>query len=198
VDGHDRVDGSGLGRGRHEISGGTGIAPFYQLLDYLLLHPRIDPPPKTRFTLLHGSLTPSELPPPSILGPLADLQRRHPERFSLQLFVDALPSGPPAYQVGRDSLPLSVRRIQPDDLANAVKPPTSTSFTPRRTIFSYLFPLPPEPPRRAPDKKVLFLVCGPEPMVEAFAGPRARDLTEGEIGGMLGEMGYGKGEVRKL
>lgn len=35
-------------------------------------------------------------------------------------------------------------------------------------------------------------------MVNAIAGPRARDLSQGPIGGILGELGYGKGEVVKL
>lgn len=35
-------------------------------------------------------------------------------------------------------------------------------------------------------------------MVNAVAGPRARDLSQGPVGGMLGRLGYGNDEVIKL
>lgn len=69
-------------------------------------------------------------------------------------------------------------------------------------------------------KKVMFLVCGPDPyvthalvfgrdangtisfphdrMVAAIAGPYGRNFSQGEVGGALGEMGYGGDSVWKL
>ncbi|KAM0793535.1 hypothetical protein ACM66B_000973 [Microbotryomycetes sp. NB124-2] len=44
----------------------------------------------------------------------------------------------------------------------------------------------------------IVVVCGPEPMVEAVAGPRARDLSQGPVGGMLLQLGYTNDEVVKL
>ncbi|KZT53682.1 hypothetical protein CALCODRAFT_500829 [Calocera cornea HHB12733] len=202
------------------ISGGTGIAPFYQLLHHLFLRsrspsPSQPPPPSTRprFTLLHGSLSPSELPPSEILGPLVELQRREPDRFRLRLFVDRLMDGAGAMGAGQEAevevagqrLPLTVGRIRREDLVDAVRPSHSPPPPPSpswRGLLSSFFPAssraPPAQGEKGKGKKVLFLVCGPEPMVEAYAGPRARDLSEGEVGGVLGGMGYGRGEVRKL
>lgn len=35
-------------------------------------------------------------------------------------------------------------------------------------------------------------------MINAIAGPRARNLTEGPVGGALGELGFTSADVRKL
>ncbi|KZP00343.1 hypothetical protein CALVIDRAFT_270891 [Calocera viscosa TUFC12733] len=181
------------------LSGGTGIAPFHQLLHHLFLSSPV-PPQKTRFTLLHGSRSPSELPPPEILGPLAALQQRWPERFRMRLFVDELAGGPAVHSVGDERLLLNERRIQLDDLLRAVDPPPPPRFRFLGRVMALLPPfMSPRQEEKPKRNKVLWLVSGPEEMVEAYAGPRARDLSEGEVGGVLGSMGTGKGwEVRKL
>ena len=43
---------------------------------------------KTRFSLIHSSRTPEELPPEQILEPLVAYAKKHPDRFKLRLFVD--------------------------------------------------------------------------------------------------------------
>ena len=64
-------------------------------------------------------------------------------------------------------------------------------------------------------RKVLFLVCGPDPlvffvddrpwadagiprMISAVAGPRGRNYSQGSVGGVLGQLGFGSDQVRKL
>ncbi|SCZ87356.1 BZ3500_MvSof-1268-A1-R1_Chr2-2g04822 [Microbotryum saponariae] len=44
----------------------------------------------------------------------------------------------------------------------------------------------------------LVVVCGPESMITDLAGPRARDLSPGPIGGVLGKLGYTSSQVLKL
>ncbi|KAG0142529.1 hypothetical protein CROQUDRAFT_97409 [Cronartium quercuum f. sp. fusiforme G11] len=45
----------------------------------------------------------------------------------------------------------------------------------------------------------IILVCGPEGMIRAVSGPKAADLSsQGELGGMLKELGYTKDQVYKL
>ncbi|KDE05694.1 hypothetical protein MVLG_03928 [Microbotryum lychnidis-dioicae p1A1 Lamole] len=44
----------------------------------------------------------------------------------------------------------------------------------------------------------LVVVCGPESMITELAGPRARDLSPGPIGGVLGKLGYTSNQVLKL
>ncbi|KAK4055153.1 hypothetical protein OIV83_000433 [Microbotryomycetes sp. JL201] len=51
---------------------------------------------------------------------------------------------------------------------------------------------------RQVDSRRAVVVCGPEPMVEAVAGPRARDLSQGPVGGMLRQLGYSDDQVVKL
>lgn len=45
---------------------------------------------------------------------------------------------------------------------------------------------------------VMVLVCGRPPMTAAVAGPKTKDFKQGEVGGMLKELGYGEGQVWKF
>ncbi|KAF8525365.1 hypothetical protein JB92DRAFT_3109095 [Gautieria morchelliformis] len=56
------------------------------------------------------------------------------------------------------------------------------------------------PTRRADvaRRKILFLVCGPEPMISAIAGPRVQAAHGAVVGGVLGEMGAEPHQVCKL
>ena len=42
------------------------------------------------------------------------------------------------------------------------------------------------------------LVCGPPPMMEAVCGKKGPKNTQGELGGMLKEMGYSAEDVHKF
>ncbi|KAJ7179378.1 hypothetical protein C8R46DRAFT_1073579 [Mycena filopes] len=158
------------------ISGGTGITPFYQLLHSSLAKAR-----STRFTLLHSSATPSELPPPAILGPLRAYAKENPEKFALHLFV-----GKTEGESSADLPPFQVGRIN--------KPVIQRSLGLDRTWWQNLFS---KTSVKAP-RKTLFLVCGPEPMVAAIAGPYGRNFSQGDVGGVLAELGYTSSEVHKL
>ncbi|KAJ7068031.1 hypothetical protein C8F01DRAFT_1116619 [Mycena amicta] len=153
------------------ISGGTGITPFFQLLHSTFSN---DMHSKTRFTLLHSSRTPSELPPPSMLNPLQDYSKTHSEKFSLHLFVDGTDGNnlPPSLRVGR----IDKKSIQ-------------------RCLGLTGWPW---ANKSASSRKTMFLVCGPEPMINALAGPYGRNFSQGEVGGVLKELGYTSREVRKL
>lgn len=52
--------------------------------------------------------------------------------------------------------------------------------------------MPPAAPR------TLIMVCGPMGMVGAVAGPKAKDFTQGEVGGFLKELGYSSVHVWKV
>jgi cytochrome-b5 reductase len=41
-------------------------------------------------------------------------------------------------------------------------------------------------------------VCGPPPMVAAISGPKAKDYTQGEVGGLLKKLGYTEKDVFKF
>jgi cytochrome-b5 reductase len=135
-----------------QISGGTGITPFYQLL-HSLISSQNKSSKNTRFTLLHSSRTPADLPPPNILDTLSTFASQHPAKFRLHLFVDSVDgsssqSFKPELQVGLIGKPAIERSL---GLQN-------TSHRPWwNKIFSK-----PEVARPLPNK-ILFLVCGPEP-----------------------------------
>ncbi|CAG8610897.1 17078_t:CDS:2 [Acaulospora morrowiae] len=49
-----------------------------------------------------------------------------------------------------------------------------------------------------PQQDVLLLVCGPDEMVKHVSGEKARDLSQGPIGGLLGNIGYTQDQVFKF
>jgi len=166
-----------------QISGGTGITPFYQLIHGVFSQPRDDvPAPRTRFTLLHSSPRPSDLPPGAILDTLRDYAQRHPDSFTLELFVDTAEPKVDGLSVGR----IGRKAVQ-----NALVPRShKNSWWERLREGS--------PNINLKERRTLFLVCGPEPMIAAIAGARGRNLTQGEVGGVLGSLGAESTQVFKL
>ncbi|KAK0206317.1 ferredoxin reductase-like protein [Desarmillaria ectypa] len=159
------------------ISGGTGITPFYQLLHSTFQNA----PSKTRFTLLHSSRSPSELPPPEILVPLIDHSRTNPEHFQVKLFVDEMEKESPLGVMPK------LGRINRQAIEDCLGYKTSW----RHNLFR-------KQSQRRPSSKVLFLVCGPEPMISVIAGPYGRNYSQGPVLGILGGLGFTSSQVRKL
>ncbi|KAJ7228917.1 hypothetical protein GGX14DRAFT_509784 [Mycena pura] len=157
------------------ISGGTGITPFCQLIHSAFSMGV----PKPRFTLMHSSRIRSELPPPAILEPLHEYATNHPEKFALHLFVDKIDNGRSASLQS-----LQVGRIN----KSAIQRCLGLNTTWRKRIFT----------ESSTPRKILFLVCGPEPMISAIAGPYGRNFSQGEVDGVLRELGYTSKQVRKL
>lgn len=135
-----------------KISGGTGITPFYQLLYSKLLKDPAGVRTKTRFTLLHASHRPSQLPPPAILDPLLSESKVHPDRLSLSLFVDSA-EGPAHPSVAASDL--QVGRINEGAIKRAINSRSGRSWL--GSLFGKS--------DSQEERKVLFLVCGPEPCV---------------------------------
>jgi len=50
----------------------------------------------------------------------------------------------------------------------------------------------------APKGKVLVMVCGRKEMTEAIAGAKNKDFTQGEVGGILKQLGYSSDQVWKV
>lgn len=42
------------------------------------------------------------------------------------------------------------------------------------------------------------MVCGPPPMYAAISGAKAKDYTQGEVGGLLKDMNYTSSDVFKF
>ena len=135
-----------------EISGGTGITPFVQLFHNIISQPTESP--NTRFTLIHSSRVPAELPPSGVLEPLTAFAAENPEKFKIHIFVDA--------QDGSNSpVPISyinTGRITDLTLERSLRPDHVPGSWWRRKKHRNVSE--DERPRRT-----LFLVCGPEPWV---------------------------------
>ncbi|KDQ64656.1 hypothetical protein JAAARDRAFT_187966 [Jaapia argillacea MUCL 33604] len=171
------------------ISGGTGITPMYQLIHHLLINQKSTPSTSTpRITLLHSSRTPVELPPPEILQPLKSLAAAQPERFKFHLFVDS-----PGNLSSPASHNLQVSRIGTSAVQKALGLSQGSSWFKRKSSAEAT-----KIDREKLGKRVLFLVSGPDRTVAAIAGPMGRNLSQGDVGGILGEMGFTSQDVWKL
>ncbi|KAK2466478.1 hypothetical protein APHAL10511_002120 [Amanita phalloides] len=168
------------------ISGGTGITPFYQFLHSIFAYPSKDKR-LTRYTLLHGSRTPADLPPPAILDPLTQFASERPDIFKMHFFVDSMSTGS-THAVAYPSS-LEVGRIGRAAIERGLGPSSDN-----RSWWSSLW----KKREETLQKRILFLVCGPEPMINAISGPYGRNFSQGSVGGILGEMGYTSREVWKL
>ncbi|KAJ6627565.1 hypothetical protein B0H10DRAFT_1995279 [Mycena sp. CBHHK59/15] len=147
-----------------------GIDEHGQMLFWVKKYPKGES--KTRFSLLHSSPTLADLPPSEILGPLQAYSAANPEKFRFHLFVDT--------REGEYLL------IKP-----AIQQALGLNTPWWRTIFSR----PPVVSSAAP-RKILFLTNAR--MTNAIAGPYGRNFSQGQVCGVLGEMGYTSKEVRKL
>lgn len=132
-----------------QISGGTGITPFYQLFSSAINRGNLVSP-QTRFTLLHSSRVPSELPPHDLLQNLAFSANAQSNRIKVHYFVDSF-DGPPNSSVPNEDLQLG--RINRRAIDRVLGFESSASWW-QRLLKSN------DTSRR--DRKVLFLVCGPE------------------------------------
>ena len=190
-----------------QISGGTGVTPFYQLFHNVIS--RLPETSKTRFTLLHSNKTNDELPPPAILGPMVSYERENPSRFQLRLFVD---SSSPSLD-GVASQKAEVGRIGKQDIVKSLQHDDASGSSWWNSVFGG---------KKNVDlgrRSILFLVCGPEPyvclpinsiplfntrfifrcrMISAIAGPYGRNLSQGQVGGALAELGCNSDQVYKL
>ncbi|KAF8204907.1 hypothetical protein BJ912DRAFT_939688 [Pholiota molesta] len=159
------------------ISGGTGITPFVQLFNNVIS--KSPSTSFTRFTLLHSSRNPAELPPPTILEPMIAFASRNPDKFKLHIFVDELDSSEAPVPIEK----INVGRITESSLKRCLhkseEQPKSCKSSPKEEV----------------KPRTMFLVCGPEPR---YCGPFGRNLSQGAVAGILGNMGYRSNEVYKL
>ncbi|KAI0068830.1 hypothetical protein BV25DRAFT_1817743 [Artomyces pyxidatus] len=139
-----------------KISGGTGFSPFYQLLHRELLQDSARSR-STRFTLLHGSPSSAELPPPAYLQPLLKMAEEHPERLRIGLYVESQTTSPSTYHR------LQTGRIDKAAIERALGLSSSSTHAWWRRLFRLDVQKPED--RDFLRKNVLVLVCGPEPYV---------------------------------
>lgn len=133
-----------------EISGGTGITPFVQLFHNVISQPTKSP--NTRFTLIHSSRVPAELPPPAVLEPLTAFAAENLQKFKIHVFVDAQDGSKFPVPIPH----INTGRITDSALERCLRSEQMPGLWWRRLFHKNLSE--DERPRRT-----LFLVCGPEP-----------------------------------
>lgn len=179
------------------VSGGTGVTPFVQLLNHIFAERTPGSPPlKTHYTLLHSSRNPSALPMEDVLYSTLVYAVASRHDLTVRLFVD-VPTPVPSSSLHQTHMPnVGIGRIGKNDIVHVLQ---ERGVLPRpQTWVEWL--------RRSPivcstkEKKLLFLVCGPEPMITAFSGPRLlkHRPVHLPVGGLLGELGFTPKEVKAL
>ncbi|GAA5867904.1 hypothetical protein JCM3774_004716 [Rhodotorula dairenensis] len=153
------------------VVGGTGITPAFQFVNDMLRSAAANAPPSSA----------SARPAVSIV-----YASPSPSRVLLKKELDALAAQDPAHV----SLHYLVDRPEPGTLT---KPPPdmTVGLIDRSKLETAIGP-------KQDEKRRVVLVCGPEGMVEAVAGPRGRNFSQGRVGGILQQLGYTEKEVVKL
>jgi cytochrome-b5 reductase len=165
------------------IGGGSGITPLYQLLNHALN----DPENRTRFTLLYANVSEADI---LLHDELAALQRAHPQTFKVVHTLDKPPSAGWSGASGYVSRELVQAHVPPANKGDKIKvficgtsslPPVGSELT---IFFSFNF-------------FVEWGGIGPPGQVNAVAGKKD-GMKQGEIGGILKELGYTEGQVFKF
>ena len=166
------------------IGGGSGITPLYQLLNHALN----DPANRTRFTLLYANVSEADI---LLRDELATLQRAHPQTFKVVHTLDKPPAAGWSGASGYVSRELVQAHVPPADKGDKIKVFIcgTSSLLPVRWfgVDHFLF--------------LNFFVewggIGPPGQVNAVAGKKD-GMKQGEIGGVLKELGYTEEQVFKF
>ncbi|GAA5955359.1 hypothetical protein JCM8115_001925 [Rhodotorula mucilaginosa] len=152
------------------VVGGTGITPAYQFVNDML---REAEPSSSSPTPRPAVSVVYASPSPSrvlLKNELDALKARDSDHVAVHYLVDRPEAGTSKKQLPTD---MAVGLIDRSKLESAIG-------------------------QKQQDKRRVVVVCGPEGMVEAVAGPRGRNFSQGRVGGILQQLGYTEKEVVKL
>ncbi|BGP04441.1 Phenylalanyl-tRNA synthetase, beta subunit, cytoplasmic [Rhodotorula toruloides] len=110
-----------------------------------------------------------------------------PSRILLKDSLDAFREQDPS----RLSLHYLADRLDPNTSSKTAPQDVTIAFPDGMTLKKLLG-------KKEDGKRRVVIVCGPEGMVEAVAGPRGRNFSQGRVGGVLKELGFTEREVVKL
>lgn len=151
------------------LAGGTGITPMLQVLGEVLRAPSSAALDHLRFTLLFANRSEEDILCKEHLDALV---RAHPNRLAVHYVLEKLPSSESA----SGSSSSSSSYLQ--------------GFISESLIRQYM-------PKPSQSSSMVF-VCGPDPMLAAFAGPKNPDKSQGPVLGLLKELGYSEANVFKF
>jgi len=143
-----------------QISGGTGMTAFAQLLNQALFSSNPVSTvhgATTRFTLLHGHRSPSQLPPQVITEDFERYREGDPDRFQDRAFIDRL-------ETEYDEPPrgVTIGRIDKSVLEKVLLERGVLLEPEPLTLAEKMRGVKPRPRMINPNKSVKILVCGPE------------------------------------
>lgn len=177
-----------------QISGGTGVSPFFQLIHSLIPPERVTPLPAPTdlptLTLIHASPTLSlemiqeHLPEPERLPARLELVDLSPGRVTAEslknlLFNTDKSTSLPSPTAAGQSLVGKIISLFSSSPAPASAPIESASSVEDNSS---------RPTALSPTARTLFLVSGPDGLISAVSGPKGSQ----QIGGILGELGFGQ------
>ncbi|GAK61965.1 ferredoxin reductase-like protein [Moesziomyces antarcticus] len=189
------------------LVGGTGVTPAYQLLTNLFGHPNRPASPYAASPRVEVLYAMPDLDNALLVPQLHALASRNPDKVGVSLFAERLPStnsttaalGQLQTQAAkrRSWLPffgsgssLDAKLLLGADGASTTIPVFESRITQdhlRRTLAP------------TPASRTLVLVCGPDGMVTALAGPKSRDgQSQGALSGTLAHLGLKQQDVFKL
>lgn len=122
----------------------------------------------TSFSLVYGSRSSDDIILKAELDALAE---KHRGRLDITYLVDKAPLPPPSSNAAGSSTSSKTGYVDAALLKKALPKPSADSIV---------------------------MVCGPPPMMVAVSGPKAKDKTQGEVEGLLKELGYKSDNVFKF
>ncbi|KPV78156.1 uncharacterized protein RHOBADRAFT_50662 [Rhodotorula graminis WP1] len=152
------------------VVGGTGVTPAYQLIHDTLASSSSSSAPSPTVSVVYASPSPSRI---LLRNELDALTAQRPGQLKVHYLVDRLDADPRA--------------------SGASAPAGAEVGFLDSKVLSRLIGR-----GGQPEKRRVVVVCGPEGMVNAVAGPRGRNFSSGPVGGVLRELGYRDKEVVKL
>jgi len=150
------------------VAGGTGITPLFQLAQHALANDG------AHVTLVTFNKSTSDI---LLAAELAELQTKYPGRLTVTHVVEG----------GLETGAISTTTAM---LEGAVSTQVVRQGKPSTQLLSELLP--------CPSNDVKVMVCGRPPMTAAVAGPKNKDFTQGEVGGILKSLGFSKSMVHKV
>ncbi|PVU88854.1 hypothetical protein BB561_005669 [Smittium simulii] len=158
------------------IAGGTGIAPMFQLANRILTS-QTPENLQTCITIVYGSKTSKDV---YLKKEIDSLVEKYPNRLKVLYLIENSATA--------DNTNIKFSSVENFDLLNH-----KNDLLVGRPDLPLLKKIMPNP-----DSSSLVVVSGPDVMMSAISGEKTPDGRQGQISGILGELGYNNQNVFKL
>jgi len=163
------------------LAGGTGITPMYQLARGIFKNPE----DKTKVTLVFGNVTEADI---LLKEEWEKLENEYPNRMRAFYLLDQPPKEWSQYVLSLFSF-IPPTSYHPDRPITDNPPRGSGHIT--KELLQKVIPSPSE-------SNIKVFVCGPPGLYKAISGNKKSPSDQGELDGMLKELGYSKEQVYKF